>query len=231
MKTILVVEDESSIADNIRYALTKEGFSVLCVTTAQEGLKHLQAKPIDLVILDIGLPDANGFDVCRDIRKDKNIPIIFLTARAEEVDKVVGLEMGADDYVTKPFSPRELAARVKAIFRRGQTPASTETKKPILKNTNPFSIDENKYRISYFKKPLELTRNEYRLLKAFIENPGRVLSRDQLMDLAWESPEASIDRTVDVHIKTLRAKMREINDRIDPIETHRGLGYSFKDEW
>lgn len=228
-KRILVIEDESSIADNIRYALEAEGFEAAWCSTAQEGLKNLGQQAPDLLILDVGLPDRNGFDLCREIRQQHRLPIIFLTARSEEIDRIVGLEIGADDYMVKPFSPRELAARVKAVLRRADSkpaPAKAENR-----NYGPFQIDEAKCRIAYHDHPLELTRYEYKLLKALIERPGRVLSRDQLMDIAWDSPESSLDRTIDAHIKSLRAKMKKINEQEEPIQTHRGLGYSLKDEW
>jgi two-component system catabolic regulation response regulator CreB len=168
----------------------------------------------------------NGFELCKEIRKTDSTPIIFLTARSGEVDRVVGLEIGADDYLVKPFSPRELTARVKAIFRRIQKNGGDFSAKD---ETGPFQIDEERYTISYFGSDLGLSRYEYRLLKVMIERPGRVLSRDQLMDLAWEEPEASMDRTVDAHIKSLRAKLKKVKPSEDPIQTHRGLGYSLKE--
>lgn len=228
-KRILVIEDESSIADNIRYALETEGFEALWSATGGEGQKILAQSQVALIILDVGLPDISGFELCREIRKTHQIPIIFLTARSEEIDRVVGLEIGADDYIIKPFSIRELTARVKAVLRRGETKPNSEStpKAPV----GPFAVDEKKCRVFYHDTPLELSRYEYRLLKALIERPGRVLSRDQLMDLAWDAPESSLDRTVDAHIKSLRAKMKKINPQEEPIQTHRGMGYSLKDDW
>jgi two-component system catabolic regulation response regulator CreB len=146
-----------------------------------------------------------------------------LTARAEEVDRVVGLEIGADDYVVKPFSPRELSARVKAVLRRV---SSFRAAAPFPR---AFQIDESRRRISYFEKPLELSRYEFEILKTFIKRPGQVYSRDQLMDIVWDEPEASMDRTVDAHIKNIRAKLKTINPEIDPIITHRGMGYSLRE--
>jgi len=228
-KQILILEDESSIADNIRYGLEAEGFSTVWYTTLGEGRKRLATGEIDLIVLDVGLPDGNGFDFCKELRKTSSVPVIFLTARSGEIDRVVGLEIGADDYLVKPFSPRELAARVKAVFRRGASvpPAPVERVRSDL----PFTIDTDRLKISYFGEVLPLSRYEFRLLRVLIERPGRVLSRDQLMELAWEEPEASLDRTVDAHIKSLRAKMKKIEAAIDPIETHRGLGYSLKEHW
>jgi two-component system, OmpR family, catabolic regulation response regulator CreB len=229
MSKILIVEDESSIADNIRYALEAEGFATEWQATLGEARARLQADGIDLLILDVGLPDGNGFDFCRELRKTKALPVIFLTARSDEIDRVVGLEIGADDYVVKPFSPRELAARVKSLFRRVANPAASSA--PPKNSKTPFEIDAERLKIRYFGEALPLSRYEYRLLRVLIERPGRVLSRDQLMDLAWEEPEASLDRTVDAHIKSLRAKLKKVRPEIDPIETHRGSGYALKEDW
>lgn len=229
-KRILILEDESSIADNIRYALEAEGFSTQWCGTLKEGRSILEEGGVDLLVLDVGMPDGNGFDFCRELRQTLSTPVIFLTARSGEVDRVVGLEIGADDYMVKPFSPRELAARVKAVFRRGAT--IREVGSPVRVNSSlPFTLDSERMKIFYFGEALPLSRYEFRLLRVFLERPGRVLSRDQLMELAWEEPEASLDRTVDAHIKSLRAKMRKVNASIDPIETHRGMGYSLKENW
>jgi two-component system catabolic regulation response regulator CreB len=183
----------------------------------------LERQPVALVLLDIGLPDISGVEVCRQIRQRHDVPVIFLTARSGEVDRVVGLELGADDYVIKPFSPRELAARVKAVLRRAARPASAAP------GGAAFQVDEERCHISYFGKSLDLSRQEYRLLCLLIKRPGRVYSREQLMDLAWESPEASMDRTVDAHIKNIRSKLRAVRPDLDPIATHRGMGYSLKE--
>ncbi|MDB5048158.1 MAG: transcriptional regulator [Fibrobacteres bacterium] len=245
---ILIIEDEPAIADNIVYALETEGFQCLWCATGGEGLRALDGK-FDLAVLDVGLPDISGFDLCREIRKRHELPILFLTARAGEIDRVVGLEIGADDYVVKPFSPRELAARIKAILRR--TAASPGIAAPVpvalpasvsappasaegpdkMAGEFPFRHDEERRVIAYRQTPLELSRYEYRLLIVLMEKPGRVWSREQLMAKAWDSPESSLDRTVDAHIKSLRAKLREINPDIDPIRTHRGMGYSLKEDW
>lgn len=221
-RPILIIEDESSIADNIRFALEQEGYETQWVATGGEGKARLAQGDFQLIVLDVGLPDTDGFTLCREIRRSSNIPVIFLTARSEEIDRVVGLELGADDYIVKPFSPRELAARIKAVLRRGSGETTPNT-------SGPFVIDAKQFQISFFGEGLELSPYEFRLLKVFLERPGRVLSRDQLMELAWEDPEASMDRTVDAHIKTLRAKMKKIKPELDPIQTHRGLGYSLKE--
>ena len=219
---ILVVEDERSIADAVAYALETEGLSCTWVGLGQEAIDLLQREPAELVILDVGLPDLNGFDVCRAVRQFSDVPIIFLTARKDEIDRVVGLEIGADDYVVKPFSPRELAARVKAVLRRRSSPD------PGRGQDGPFDVDLVKRRVSYRGKILDLTRYEYGLLVALHKQPGRIFSREQLMDLVWDAPEASLDRTVDAHIKSLRSKLREITPDVDVIRTHRGMGYSLE---
>ena len=222
-KHILVIEDESSIADNIKYALSTEGFDCTWAGIGAEGLEILTAKDIDLVILDVGLPDINGFEVCKTIRKSSDVPIIFLTARGEEIDRVVGLEIGGDDYVVKPFSPRELVARVKVILKRvSVSNYSNKTVEQI------FTIDEEKRHITYCEVTLELTAYEYGILKLLLASPERVFTREQLMSEVWSTPEESFDRAVDTHIKTIRAKLRTITPEKNLLTTHRGVGYSIK---
>lgn len=223
-QTILVVEDEAAIAETIVYALQTEGFSALWKTTGRDALAALKAHAVALVVLDVGLPDMSGFDVCREIQRLGSTPVIFLTARSGEVDKIVGLELGADDYLAKPFSPRELTARVRAVLRRSNGAA-----KGGAKLAAGWQHDEARCRISYRGQALDLTRNEYRLLGALLASPGRVFSRDQLMTAAWDDPGAALDRTVDAHVKTLRAKLRVVAPDEDPIVTHRGLGYSLRE--
>lgn len=227
--TILVIEDEPSIMENLRYALETEGFATLTATTAAEGKRLFAQGSCNLVVLDVGLPDGSGFDVCREIRKTSQVPVLFLTARSEEIDRVVGLEIGADDYVVKPFSPRELTARIRAILRRFQNASATAPQKSDATN-GAFSIDEDKCKVLYRGRPLSLTRYEYKLLCLLIRRPGHVFSRDQLMEMVWDDPAASFDRTVDAHVKSLRSKLKAIDPSHDPIETHRGLGYSLKEE-
>jgi two-component system catabolic regulation response regulator CreB len=224
--TILVVEDEPSIADTIQYALESEGFRCQRLEVGAGVVEVLDRQPVALVILDIGLPDMSGIEVCRRIRERHDVPVIFLTARSGEVDRVVGLELGADDYVIKPFSPRELAARAKAVLRRTRRGNDNP---PTPPPGAAFVLDEERRQISYFGTPLELSRYEYKLLCVLLKKPGRVYSRDQLLDLVWDSPEASLDRTVDAHVKNLRAKLRDIRPDADPIATHRGTGYSLKE--
>jgi two-component system catabolic regulation response regulator CreB len=222
---ILVIEDERAIYDNISYAFNTDGIDTEWSSTGADSLKKLKNENFQLLILDIGLPDINGIELCKKIRSFTNIPIVFLSARTDVVDKIVGLEIGGDDYVTKPFSPRELVARVKAILRR------TEKKNEELENKFPFKIDEKKQIISYFNQSLALSRYEYKLMKVLIGKPGWTFSREQLMDQAWDQKDVSVDRTIDTHIKTIRAKLKKINAEIDPILTRRGLGYSIKETW
>lgn len=230
---ILIIEDEPAIADNIIYALKTEGFIPLWSSTGTKGCEVFKAESPDLIILDIGLPDINGYELCKMFRKDSLVPIIFLTARSDEIDRVVGLEIGGDDYVVKPFSPRELTARVKAVLRRitvlnsseKQIPEKTSRKKPQM-----FIVDEIRMSICYFGKQLELSRNEFNVLLTIIKNPGRVYSRDELMRLVWDEPGFALDRTVDAHIKNIRNKLRAIKPDNEPIETRRGFGYCMKEE-
>ncbi|MCP4346244.1 MAG: two-component system response regulator CreB [Desulfobacterales bacterium] len=219
---ILIVEDEPAIADNIQYALETEGFETVCHSGGSQVISLLSQDNIDLIILDIGLPDISGLELCKEIRKNNSVPVIFLTARSDEIDRVVGLEIGADDYVVKPFSPRELSARVKAVLRRTQVMGQHSS-------PGPFHTDETRRVISYFGRKLDLSRYEYEILKIFVSRPGHVFSRDRLMDLVWDEPEASMDRTVDAHIKNIRGKLKKIKPDIDPIRTHRAMGYSLKE--
>ncbi|MGI9243917.1 MAG: two-component system response regulator CreB [Verrucomicrobiales bacterium] len=229
---VLVVEDEPSILDNILYSLDEEGFNAIGVSTGESAMEHLSGEgDIELIVLDIGLPDTTGFELCKEIRASSRVPIIFLTARDSELDRIVGLEIGADDYVVKPFSPRELSARVKAVLRRyivGQSEAgSPEATAPAV----PFEIDEKRLQIRYFGTAPSFSSTEFRLLRTLCDSPGRVFSRLQLMEAAWEEPDAAMERTVDAHIKSIRAKLRAVRDEPNPIETHRGLGYSLREQW
>ena len=217
--SILIIEDEPAIADTLTYALKSEGYIPHHHTLGKEGLDALRNGRHALVILDIGLPDMSGFEVCRQIRTFSNIPILFLTARTEEVDRIVGLEIGADDYVAKPFSPREVVTRVRVILRRIR-PSDTES------SSSWFEINDDLARIRFCGTLLDLTRYEYQLLKRLLEHPGRIYSRKLLMDSIWQDALETSDRTVDTHIKTLRGKLKSLRDDLDPIVTHRNMGYS-----
>ncbi|HEY6094063.1 MAG TPA: two-component system response regulator CreB [Gallionellaceae bacterium] len=218
---ILIVEDEPAIADTLKYALTTEGFEAEHFLLGQEALQAVQDGTYALALLDIGLPDMSGTDLLRDLRRHSPIPVIFLTARNSEIDRILGLEIGADDYVSKPFSPREVVARVRTVLRRAV--ASTN-----VAPASRFHVDPRAQRIHYHGVLLTLTRYEFLLLKTLLEQPLRIFSRIQLMQEIWAAPDHSLERTVDTHIKTLRAKLASIRPDEQPICTHRNQGYSLK---
>lgn len=223
---ILLLEDEPAIADTLLYALRSEGYVVEHVRLVREALALCAVEPPHLAILDVGLPDGSGFDVCRRIRKTSDLPVVFLSARNEEIDRVLGLELGADDYVVKPFSPREVCARVKAILRRSGATATVAPEPASA--AGPLQLDEAAQRIRCGPQWLALTRYEYRLLATLLRRPQRIFSRAELMDLVWDDAPDTADRTVDAHIKQLRAKLREAGAGADLIQTHRHMGYSLQ---
>jgi two-component system catabolic regulation response regulator CreB len=230
---ILVVEDESGIADTIQYVLATDGFAPVWCSTAEQALREFGAEPPALAILDVGLPDLNGFELFKRLQElpgGRAVPMLFLTARSDEIDRVVGLELGADDYVAKPFSPRELVARVRSILRRSArgAPAAPEAAAPLP--AQPFEVDEEKHRIRYYGQPLELSRYEYGILRLLVLKPGRVYTREDLLARVWDDGSESYDRTVDAHIKTLRAKLKAVAPQHDPIRTLRGTGYALSEE-
>ncbi len=229
MPRILLVEDEPAIADTLVYALKTECFEVRHALTGQSALDHFAAESPDFVLLDIGLPDMTGLDVCREIRARSQVPILFLTARDGELDRVLGLELGGDDYVTKPFSPREVVARIRAILRRSGGPGNGGAAAAAADDGGGLlSLDEAGMRVACSGRPLDLTAHEYKLLLIFIRQPNRVFTRDQLLDQAWEDPGAVTDRTIDAHIKTIRAKLRQAHPGSEElIQTRRGLGYAY----
>ena len=231
MPTVLLAEDEPAIADAVLYALRNAGMEAQHCLLAREVAPKVRAGGIDVVVLDVGLPDGSGFDVCRELRRSKEawvseVPVLFLTARSDEIDRVLGLELGADDYVTKPFSPRELVARVRARLRRPPVAAAIAAEGFVARGD--FAIDREGHRIRWRDRPLDLTRYEYAVLEALLQRPGAILSRAQLMDRGWDSDADSTDRTVDTHVKTLRAKLRTAGADPETIRTHRGLGYSIE---
>ena len=226
---ILVVEDEPAIADTICYALATDGFEPDWRATGTAALEALSGAEPGLIILDVGLPDINGFELFKQLGSRTRAPVIFLTARAEEVDRIVGLELGADDYIAKPFSPRELTARVRAVLRRLAKSAQPDTRVAGAQRSS-FTVDDERRIISYCGRQLDLSRYEYRVLKLLVSRPGRVFSRDDILQQAWDEPDASYDRTVDAHIKTIRAKLKAVAADVDPIRTHRGEGYSLREE-
>jgi two-component system catabolic regulation response regulator CreB len=226
---ILVVEDESAIADTIQYVLGNDGFVPVWCSTAQEAIASFAGERPALAILDVGLPDLNGFQLFKELQAlpgGAEVPMLFLTARSDEIDRVVGLELGADDYIAKPFSPRELLARVRAILRRSARPPVAAAEPP----PQPFHLDEERHRIRYYGCPLELSRYEYGILRTLLLKPGRVFTRDELLAKVWGDASESFDRTVDAHIKTLRAKLKAVAPEVEAIRTLRGTGYALNEE-
>ena len=221
---ILLVEDEQAIADTLIYALGSEGFAVRHVLLGRDVLPAHREAAFDLIVLDVGLPDTTGFEVLKQLRANtdgRDVPVIFLTARAEEIDRILGLELGADDYVTKPFLPREVAARVRAILRRD---ARSRASRPAPSTI--WQHDPDALRIVYHGHTLDLTRYEYLLLALLLSKPGGVFNREQIMRRVWANAPDTADRSIDTHIKTLRAKLRAIDPNSEPIITHRGTGYA-----
>jgi two-component system catabolic regulation response regulator CreB len=224
---VLLVEDEAAIADTILYVLANDGFAPVWCATAEAAIASFAQQPPALAILDVGLPDLHGFQLFKQLQAlpgGAGVPMLFLTARTEEIDRVVGLELGADDYIAKPFSPRELLARVRAILRRsarGQLPAAAPT---------PFALDEEKRRIRYYGTVLELSRYEYGILRLLLQKPGRVFTREELLARVWDDAAESLDRTVDAHIKTLRAKLKAVAPEVEAIRTLRGTGYALQED-
>lgn len=230
---ILIAEDESGIADTLCYVLRADGYEPVWCATAGEALAQYRAQAPALAILDVGLPDMNGFELFRRLHElpgADDVPMLFLTARSDEIDRVVGLELGADDYIAKPFSPRELVARVRSILRRsaraGGAPAPAPVPAPPPATPPVFQIDGERRQIRYYGRALELSRYEYGLLALLVQRPGRVYTRDELLDMVWDDAAQSLDRTVDAHIKTLRAKLKLVAPEIEPIRTLRGTGYA-----
>lgn len=234
MPHILILEDEPSIADSLIFVLQAESFSTHWESLASKALAYLKDQPVDLVIMDVGLPDMTGFEACKQLRKFSEVPVMFLTARADELDRVIGLEIGADDYVVKPFSPREVAARVKAILKRVRPAIAVNEPSlidlPIDKHPREFAIDTERKTIHYQQGLLQLTRFEFCLLQLLVAQPGRVFSRDQLLNAVGVTADAGYERSIDGHIKTIRAKLRAIDAAADPIKTQRGFGYSYQPE-
>jgi len=228
---ILIVEDEPGIADTLQYALRTDGFEPAWCATGEEALQRIAAAAPALVILDVGLPDASGFEIFKRIRETSEVPVVFLTARSDEIDRVVGLELGADDYIAKPFSPRELVARVRSVLRRS---ARAGTTAPATGSAaaapGPIVVDEGRMQVRYYGRLLELSRYEFGLLKTLASRPGHVFTREALLDRVWGDDSDSMDRTVDAHVKTLRAKMKTIAPLLDPIRTLRGSGYALAED-
>ncbi len=227
MTRILVVEDEDSFSDALSYLLGREGFEVGVADTGPKAIEEFDRNGADLVLLDLMLPGLSGTEVCRQLRQRSNIPIIMLTAKDSEVDKVVGLELGADDYVTKPYSSRELVARIRAVLRRNGSLAEGEIDGHVLA-AGPVRMDVDRHMVSVGTNSVQLPLKEFELLEFLMRNSGRVLTRIQLIDRVWGSDYVGDTKTLDVHIKRLRAKIEE--DPANPvfIQTVRGLGYKME---
>ena len=229
MGKILIVEDEANIRQLVRYNLEKEGFQVMEAIDGIQGLRTAQREKPDLVLLDLMLPGMDGLEVCRTLKgapATSALPIIMLTAKAEEVDKIIGLELGADDYMTKPFSPRELTARIKAVLRRSQK----ETALPGELQVGRLRFNFSRYEVSMGGVKIELTPKEYELLKMLATNLGKVFTREQLLEKVWGYEYFGDTRTVDVHVRHLRAKMAADPATADMLETVRGFGYRLREE-
>jgi two-component system phosphate regulon response regulator PhoB len=225
-KRVLMIEDERQLTDVLRYNLERDGYEAAIAHDGQEGLRKAQAQLPDLILLDLMLPGMDGLQVCRELRgneRTRRIPIIILTAKAEETDQIVGFAMGADDYVTKPFSPKVLLQRVKALLRRLEVAEDTGDRIEHL----GVSIDRIRHRVTVNDRELDLTPTEFRLLECLLSQPGRAFSRPQLMDAAMGDAAIVLERTIDVHIKTLRKKL---GSDVDYIETVRGVGYRFREK-
>lgn len=227
-ETILLVEDEPAIAATIVYALEQAGYRVQHCSTGHDALAAAANTRFDLFILDVGLPDQTGFSLCQSLRQQYTTPVLFLTARNDAFDRIVGLELGADDYLGKPFSPRELVLRVQVILRRHRNAACDTVGASSANQTAAFVHQHEQARILFRGQLLTLTKSEYRLLATLLGQPERVFSRDQLLDALGPGAEDSGDRSIDTLIKQLRAKLRTVDADCDPISTHRGLGYSLK---
>jgi phosphate regulon transcriptional regulator PhoB len=224
---VLVVEDERDVAELIRYNLTREGYDVVVAGSGGDAIKQAREVQPDLVLLDIMVPQVNGWEVCRRLKQDaetRAIPVIMVTGRVEEGDKVLGFEMGADDYVTKPFSPRELVARVRAVARRGR-----REERPAQLKAGDLEIDRHRFEVRVKGRAVELTPKEFELLAILVGAPGRVFGREELLDAVWGRDGFVEPRTVDVHVARLRGKFTAARLPVPGVETVRGVGYRFRD--
>ena len=222
MTRVLVVEDEESYSDALAYMLRKEGYDVAVAATGPDALTEFDRNGADIVLLDLMLPGLPGTEVCRQIRATSSVPVIMVSAKDDEVDKVVGLELGADDYVTKPYSPRELVARIRAVLRRGVTEAATDS--GVLE-AGPVRMDVERHVVTVDGSEQRLPLKEFELLEMFLRNPGRVLTRGQLIDRVWGADYVGDTKTLDVHVKRLRAKLEPDPPEPKYLVTVRGLGY------
>ncbi len=222
MGRVLLVDDDKNLREVVRYALVREGFLVEEASDGASALQRVGGSPFDLLVLDVMMPEMDGLEVCRRVRKTSAVPILFLSSRGEELDKVLGLELGGDDYLAKPFSTRELTSRVKAILRRTRPVAAPAPKEEVLR-VGVLALDPAEHRVTVGATEVVLTATEFRLLRAFMTRPGRVYPRDELMELAYEDAHVVSERTLDSHVRGIRSKLRDAG--VDPIETVHGVGY------
>lgn len=222
MQTILIVDDDAHIRQVVHFALEKSGYNIIEAENGQQALEKFEQHTPNLIVLDIMMPEMDGTDVCREIRKNSQVPIVFLSSRDDEIDRILGLELGGDDYVTKPFSPRELVARIKAVLRRFSAPA-TETTSDATLSHGKLSLNQNEFKAHWDKQEIILTVTEFGLLKTLLSQPGRVFSREQLMSSAYDFNNVVSDRTIDSHMRRVRSKLSKAGG--NPIETVHGVGY------
>lgn len=227
-KRVLVVDDNDEIRTIVVASVEAEGWTAFDVASGEKALERFDEIQPDLVILDILMPGMSGTDVCREIRTKSNVPIIFLSARDDDVDRIVGLEIGADDYVTKPFNPRELVARARAVFRRVDADGISHAGAANVLKHDKLTLDIERFKAFWADEHIELTKTEFLLLRTLLRQPGRVFSRAELMKGAYDEGTFVSDRTIDSHIRRLRAKLAEIG--ADPIETIRGVGYTLEEQ-
>lgn len=228
MATILIVEDEESLAEPLAYLLQKEGFDTLLAADGPSALEQFNDDHVDLVLLDLMLPGMSGTDVCRKLRAESDVPIIMVTARDSEIDKVVGLELGADDYVTKPYSTRELIARIRAVLRRGPEVDEVEESGEQILEGGRVRMDVERHTVLVDGQPVAVPLKEFDLLEYLMRNAGRVLTRGQLIDRIWGADYVGDTKTLDVHVKRLRTKIEQEPSRPQQLITVRGLGYKFE---
>jgi two-component system response regulator ChvI len=237
IKRVLIVDDDQALSTVLAAALGDEGFAVASARNGLEGLRHFETAGADLIILDVLMPEMDGLEVCRRVRRKSSVPIVLLSSRGEEVDRVTGLETGADDYVTKPFSTRELVARIRALERRladGARPPAPAAPAPSalgseVVEAGHLRLDPARFETRWRGQPVVLTRSEFQILAALARNPGVVLARERLLDIARGDDVVVTDRTVDTFIKRLRKKIRDVDAAFDEIETVFGVGYRYRD--
>lgn len=229
MATILVVDDDSHIREVLSYALIQEGHQVRVAENGAEGLRLGQEGDVELIVLDIMMPEMDGLEVCRELRRTHDTPIIFLSSKGDEIDRIVGLELGGDDYISKPFSPRELVARVRAVLRRrGSVVPRSQPATPATISVGPVNIDDERHEITCGDELLQLTVTEYAVLRTLLAKPGRVYSRAKLVDVIYSIGHHITERTIDTHVRRIRAKFKPYGH--DPIDTVFGVGYRAREE-